>query len=334
MNIPTLRGTPVHTTVIQVEQIISIRDTLSISNANLLANRTASTSVNRDTTQQAITTASASRWADFSLEVLTEVYKNILDQMVMPPRGVRSGTFDIRRVQDATTMFIEHLSPPLEEPISRGAAFLGGQSNRQFPAVVVKVSNDIKLNKGVETYNPPLSFVTGDGARTLVVGFFLHARAWNSNKLLHTETAMAKRPLLRIAKYCLLAHTRYGFIMTMDEIVVVRIKGTVFDTKAPCHVEWQAVPWVAQGPYELTVCLSMWSLVMLSLDDLRLSTSPSHYMPPPHHIPHPRSLNIWWHYQIPGGFFYRHPSSGQREADLPEGATFEEGPTETSSSTS
>ncbi|KAF5531744.1 hypothetical protein FNAPI_13172 [Fusarium napiforme] len=325
MNIPTVQGNPMQTSMIQIEHSVSILNALSSPNAPLRASNATPSTVREDMTRRAVKEATVAPWVDFDLNTLTKTYKSLLAQQVMPPRGVKNGNFDIRTVHDATTMFIEHIVPRLENPISVGATFLGAQFTVRFPAVVVKVGND------VESYNPPLSFVTEDGSQTLLVGLVVHAKAWNSNKLLYRETAVSKRPILRIAKYCMLARTRYGFIMSTDGLVVVRISGDVFDTTAPLHVEWRAIPWVAQGPDGLTFCLSLWLLVMLDLDDLRLSTYPFYNDQFPPHIPPRRSLNVWVCCRTPKGFFYRHPSSGQRCAELPEGAEFEDSPNGTSS---
>ncbi|KAF4943219.1 hypothetical protein FGADI_13555 [Fusarium gaditjirri] len=330
MSLPTFQGTPVPAFTVHIHQSVSIRDALALPNATLFGPEHASSSIRADTTRHAVRALSISKWTNFDFEVLTELYKDMLNQMVPPPNGAKSGPFHVNIIEEAKKMFLEHLSPRLEEPIKQGAALLGSQFGHQFPAVVVKPG------KSFDKQTPTLSYVAGNDpdGRTLVVNLCLHANAWRSSMISGNKATMARRPLDRLAKYCLLAHTRYGFLMTTEEIVVVRIRGTVFNTNMSCHVEWQAIPWSAQGPYELTACLSIWSLVMLSLDDLRMSGSPPHYLPLPRCLPDPRPLNLWWRCQIPKGFFYRHPSSGQREADLPEGSMFEDAPKDTSSWTS
>ncbi|CCT69071.1 uncharacterized protein FFUJ_08008 [Fusarium fujikuroi IMI 58289] len=327
MSLPTFQGTPMPDFSVHMKRSVSIRYALSQPNPALLGAEHAPSSTRGDTTRHAVKALSILKWTDFNIEVLEDLYKDMLSQMVLSPSGAKSGPFHLDNIEEAKKMFLEHLGPRLEDPIEQGAALLGSQFGHQFPAVVVKPG------RSFDRQTPTLSYVAGNepDARTLVVNICLHANAWHSSMIGGNKATIARRPLDRLAKYCLLARTRYGFLMSTKEIVVMRIRGKVFDTSMSCHVEWQAIPWSVNGPYELTACLSIWFLVMLSLDDLRLSGSPPHYLPPPYYLPAPRSLNVWARYQIPKGFFYRHPSSGQREAELPEGAEFEDSPHGTSS---
>ncbi|KAF9762348.1 hypothetical protein IL306_003446 [Fusarium sp. DS 682] len=171
-----------------------------------------------------------------------------------------------------------------------------------------------------ERNKPTLSFKAGN-EKVLVVGNILHPGInWNSSQLSGTRP-MAKHPVNRIAKYCLLAKTRYGFILTTTELVVIRIRGTVFDTSEPCDVEWQSIAWAAHGEFELTTNLAIWWLVMLGLYD-QLSTDSPHPS-----IPSARSLNLWWlRDNGQGGHFYEHHSSRQRALQLPNGAIAENAP--------
>ncbi|KAF5679302.1 hypothetical protein FCIRC_6147 [Fusarium circinatum] len=320
MSLPTFQGPPVPAATLHLKPSVSIQHALSLPNATLFAAEHAPSTVRGDTTRHAVKALSILEWTDFNFEVLGNLYRDMLSQRVLLPDGAKNGPFYVDNIEEAKKMFLEHLGPRLEDPIQRGAALLGSQFGHQFPAVVVKPG------RSFDKQTPTLSYVAGNepDARTLVVNICLHAHTWHSNMIGGSKAAIARRPLDRLAKYCLLARTRYGFLMTTKEIVVVRIRGTVFDTSMSCHVEWQAIPWSAEGPHELTACLSIWSLVMLSLDDLRLSGSPPHYLTRPHYLPAPRSLTLWVRYEIPQGFFYRHPASGQREAKLPQGAEFQD----------
>ncbi|SPJ81633.1 uncharacterized protein FTOL_09038 [Fusarium torulosum] len=123
----------------------------------------------------------------------------------------------------------------------------------------------------------------------LVVSCFYHASTWQSNLLLQELARQGLLPLQRLATYCLLSNTRYGFIFTSAELVVVRVSGTTACRPvAPCRVEWRSIPWSASGPGVLTVKFSLWSLVMMSLQaEYRAICTPERILP----------VHLWWRYR-------------------------------------
>ena len=120
-------------------------------------------------------------------------------------------------------------------------------------------------------------------------------------------------PLRRVAAYCLSTDTRYGFVLTPGEIVLVRVSGTAYDNTQPCLIEWKAVPWGASGPNTLTVSLSLWFIAMMSLNPIHGKLCPPGTAPP---------VNFWWKYKDPAGtVIYQHHLSLRQVLASPAGVT-------------
>lgn len=85
------------------------------------------------------------------------------------------------------------------------------------------------------------------------------------------------RPLERLATYCRLAGTRYGFILTQSELVAFRVRrldSTLVSTTPPvlhnrsyAGIEYKSVPWHASGPGKLTANLAIWALGCMGMND-------------------------------------------------------------------
>lgn len=83
------------------------------------------------------------------------------------------------------------------------------------------------------------------------------------------------RPLELLATYCRFGETRYGFIITQEELVAIRIRRLdpalipgVLACDEPCAgIEYKSVPWDASGPGNLTVNLAIWALGCMGMND-------------------------------------------------------------------
>lgn len=96
----------------------------------------------------------------------------------------------------------------------------------------------------------------------------------------HRVTAERLRPLEQLATYCRFGETRYGFILTQEELVTFRIRrldpaliatgpgGTapVID-KPHAGMEYKSIPWHASGPGKLTANLAIWALGCMGMND-------------------------------------------------------------------
>lgn len=78
-------------------------------------------------------------------------------------------------------------------------------------------------------------------------------------------------PLRQIASYCKYGETRYGFIITPEELIAVRVFETEpfgKHTSLPrcASLEYRTIPWENSGN-QLTVNFSIWALAMMAAND-------------------------------------------------------------------
>jgi hypothetical protein len=133
-----------------------------------------------------------------------------------------------------------------------------------------------------------------------------------------SEDLRLKKPdaiytLRQLATYAAIGKTRYGFILTDKEVVIVR-----FHVKSQNVEEyaagWVAIPWKETGMYTLTAPLAVFSLIMMSLnDDHRQIVVGNNTL----------SLDAWIREKLWDGkvIFYHH-LSGRCVNKLPEGVRF------------
>ena len=77
-------------------------------------------------------------------------------------------------------------------------------------------------------------------------------------------------PLRQIATYCRYAETRYGYIITQNELVAIRVRRIgPPNPDETCHaaIEYRSIPWAASGSQKLTVNLAIWALGCMAMND-------------------------------------------------------------------
>lgn len=90
-------------------------------------------------------------------------------------------------------------------------------------------------------------------------------------------------PLVQLATYCRFGETRYGFILTQEELVAFRVRringGLLpgFVGNKPCAaMEYKSIPWNESGPGKLTINLAIWTLGCMGMNDYhRVMESPN-----------------------------------------------------------
>ncbi|KAM7219529.1 hypothetical protein V8F06_005084, partial [Rhypophila decipiens] len=128
----------------------------------------------------------------------------------------------------------------------------------------------------VDEYGPDWSVAVNPKGTIFVMGESKVSAKWKSEWLVApkrpggTAGASDERiwPLREVATYCQHGGTRYGFIFTARELVVLRVffvsQGSGNNKKA--GMEWRSVPWNASGS-QLTVNLALWALIMMAVND-------------------------------------------------------------------
>ncbi|KAI8722406.1 hypothetical protein NCS52_00384300 [Fusarium sp. LHS14.1] len=121
--------------------------------------------------------------------------------------------------------------------------------------------------------------------------------------------------LRQLATYAVIGKTRYGFILTDKEVVIVRFH-VVSREVEEYGVGWVAIPWKETGPCTLTVPLALFSLALMSLND-----DHRHIVVGDQTLP----LDAWVrekHSAREGKVRFYHHLSGQYMDELPEGVHF------------
>jgi hypothetical protein len=257
-------------------------------------------------------------WDDFNIQSLTEAYGDTLSSNIdIQSSELHSSSPQISGLNTLKAVcecYVFHL---LRQAIARGTEDIVGRLDQRMPNV-----ETVRDDQIASRYRSGLSVLLRDPSISktparLVVSCFYRASQWQSNFLLQELTPQNLLPLQRLATYCLLANTRYGFIFTGAELVVVRISGTTScRSVATCRVEWRSIPWIASGPGVLTVKFSLWSLVMMSLQaEYRAICTPERILP----------VHLWWRYRnCEGREVFRHHLSMREVFQRPIGAVVED----------
>ena len=111
---------------------------------------------------------------------------------------------------------------------------------------------------------------------------------WKSEKFIHNEKKPNLRmPIRQLMTYCEYAETRYGYLLSQEELVVFRFSQTLRKTdkspggpssrkkrgpnqaievldKVKRHVEFKAIPWYLSNKDGLTIKLALWWLHMMA----------------------------------------------------------------------
>ncbi|RSL88401.1 hypothetical protein CEP52_002327 [Fusarium oligoseptatum] len=257
-------------------------------------------------TAASVNSFEVTQWADFNLETLMEAYGDILNEQVQVTNHAPTDPPSMRSLADLKMIGQRYIFPALEYTIEAGARHIGIRLGRHLPTMIFRPSPAVQGNY------PPLALCT-DNEERLLFGCVQFAKQWQSSDLLDNP-AIAKRPIGQLVTYCNNANTRYGFVLTSSEVVVIRLSRG--NTSRLSQVEWQAIPWDASGDNVLTVNLALWFLAMMSLNgDHRAICRSTELLP----------LNTWSRSVNPDGqVIYQHHLSMRKRFDLPAGAVYTE----------
>ncbi|KAF5974586.1 hypothetical protein FBULB1_7722 [Fusarium bulbicola] len=243
------------------------------------------------------------RWGDFTLQNIISAYGHILSRRSSSSEKVKLENAEVEQearnlteLKRAAYDWLESICVPL---VCEGAGIPQGslscpdtvRSGRDAPLIPKKGSH------------PNWTFFTGQDHRTyFVTGTLRLSKAWSSEKL-NRQTPRCKEPIEQLARHSVEAQTRYGFVLSEKEVVVVCFYTTKQGKPA---AKWQPISTSASGQATLTVNLAIWALTMMGLNDQHRSVVQEAYTLP---------LNAWS--AQPG--HYRNPVSGRVLPDLPAG---------------
>lgn len=132
----------------------------------------------------------------------------------------------------------------------------------------------------------------------------------SSNRMTTRSRADWIFPLRRVLTCCVNNKTRYGYILTSEEVVVFRVYEDRSTPPSPWRIQHAAIPWENAGESTLTVNLAIWALAMMSLNEgHRPIRSLDQTLP----------LNVWWEHDGASPA-YEHHLSGRKVSETLERA--------------
>ncbi|RSL92088.1 hypothetical protein CDV31_015307 [Fusarium ambrosium] len=248
------------------------------------------------------------QWDDFNLKTISGAFGDLLDQPASVAMGGLCADRGIRNLKEMKNHSIDWLLRILESPVTIGGRLLG---HRLGFTSAVDHSRDTTFPGAKHKYESSLIFYHDAIPRIhFVVSCARLSSQWTSEGLKNQDHA-AVLPIRQLATYAKESGTRYSFIMTDKEVVVVRFMA---DPNGQYGAEWQAIPRSASGEANLTVGLAVWALIMMSLHEQHRAVATEGETLP---------INLWWREQgVDGRVTYRHHLSGRQLPYLHSGAVY------------
>lgn len=153
-----------------------------------------------------------------------------------------------------------------------------------------------------------------DEQSTLVWGENKLSSKWCSDISLLPESLQSNWiwPFRQVLTYCVASNTRYGCLMTDNELVVLRIYLNDNSSDRAWNMQYKSIPWENCGKGNLTVNLGIWAIGVMALNEGHRPISP---------ITETLPLNVWWKDEdSTGRRFYEHHLSSYKRYDRPQGA--------------
>ncbi|KAJ4328868.1 hypothetical protein N0V84_000656 [Fusarium piperis] len=248
------------------------------------------------------------QWDAFKLNNLFSAFGDILRQPTSVAIGATGADKEFRNLAEMKSHAIDSLLKIVEGPVATIGQLLG---QRLESVTSVDHVRDVALPEGPRHYTPSLTFYVATTPRAYLVVSCVRLSAHWTSEGLKEHQANSLSPLCQLAKYAKLSKTRYGFIMTDKEVVVVRFMA---DSNGQYGAEWQAIPRSASGEGTLTVGLAVWALIMMSLDENHRAVATEAETLP---------INLWWRERgVDGRVTFRHHLSGRVLPYLHSGAVY------------
>ncbi|KAL2694765.1 hypothetical protein Neosp_001352 [[Neocosmospora] mangrovei] len=222
------------------------------------------------------------QWDDFNLDTISGAFGDLLDQPASVAMGGLYANRGVRNLGEMKNHAIDWLLKILESPVTVGSRLL---SHRLGCASAIDHSRDTTFPGAKHKYESSLIFYLDIKPRVhFVVSCARLSSQWTSEGLKNPDP-VAMLPICQLATYAKESGTRYCFVMTDKEVVVVRF---MVDFTGQYQAEWQAIPRSASGERTLTVGLAVWALIMMSLQEKhRAVTTEAETLP----------INLWWREQ-------------------------------------
>jgi hypothetical protein len=125
--------------------------------------------------------------------------------------------------------------------------------------------------------------------------------SWRAEKPVHRTMKKERiRPLEQVATYCRYALTRYAYVVTQTEVVVMRVRRIQTSNKTDHYaaIEYQSIPWVSTAKDGLTAHLAIWALGCMGMNDAHRPMEGNG------HVPLEKMARLtWWRHDTMNGYY-------------------------------
>ena len=87
------------------------------------------------------------------------------------------------------------------------------------------------------------------------------SQKWKSSMIEHSRKKGDRAPIKQVYNYCIAGRCRYGYIITDEELVPIRVDAT---TKT---LEWTSIPWIQTRRDAMTINLALWYLHLIAASE-------------------------------------------------------------------
>lgn len=302
----------------------TIEELTSLRNPTLDLSREPAGSVTQDHLYLKVKPNNVSRWDDFNYANIAAAYGHLfkLGPFESDASNLRGTPARVEREDHVDFVTAAWCMQICRMPIKHGAGVL--QRALGLPEVEVttqakgRQSRDLGSEKRARI--PDWSVYLKDDAQTVLVwGDDKCSSKWTSDQLKCPDENYIW-PFRQMLTYCVNNNTRYGFVLTPKEMVVMRVlRDSSTRAKPQWMIQYKSVPWDEFGPGQLTVNLAIWAIAMMSVNEgYRMIHGPEWTLP----------LNVWWKdVDRKGVVFYEHHLSGFKITAKPRGADIRSRPT-------
>ncbi|XXH01049.1 hypothetical protein Hte_007400 [Hypoxylon texense] len=262
-------------------------------------------------------------WNEFNLNILNESYGHILDIEI--PAGKLAGRpraeavlNDVEITKPIDTMHLigwhDRILRPTLAFAKKHLQLHEGLTLEQYVSPDKKEFERNQPNLRIDHYVKLADYPVA----SLIVGLGLPSSKFQGRRLADRPEAASKDsllPLRQLANLCDKASTRYGYIVTDQDLLVCCYYKTAVPGSTAAAANWKValmpVPWTRYGEGQLTTDLALWWLCMLALSG-------------PHHrklVSEGEAIGIdqWYsHIDIEGGWVRRHLYSNREQPMDPQ----------------
>lgn len=257
-----------------------------------------------------------SYWGDFTYENIMASFGNLLTSGTIEAdvTAMRQGSpFEIHNEKSIYKVMEVWNLCICRDVLKVGAAQIQAQLGLPRTDITMRVQEkELRAPGFKKPLEPDFCIYAKDSQETVLVwGENKLSSKWKSDK--EALPAIWRKnwiwPFRQLATYLVTSNTRYGCLLTPDELVVVRLYSIPPQNGVKHNLQWASIPWESAGRDRLTVNIGLWAMAMMALnDDHRAIVDQTEVLP----------LNVWWKEKDDkGDIIYVHHLTGVTVSRLP-----------------